>query len=135
MPPASTLDGITVLPTLRFGVRIPLEVVSKVSDENHDAGEFEEAAVDLDEAFMADEQSPPVAEPCEEPFDLPAFAIAPERPAILKRFPFPSASMRADQFPVQMAHQFSEMFGIVGPVNDEPLWKAAVSSAPKPSPS
>jgi hypothetical protein len=55
---------------------IILEVVSKVPDEDHYAGEFEKATVDLDEALMADQQSSPVAEPREEPLDLPALAIA-----------------------------------------------------------
>jgi hypothetical protein len=101
-----------------------LEAVSKVSDEDHDAGELEKAAVDFDKGFMTDERSPPITKPSEEPFDLPAFAVASQGSSILERLSFRSLALWADQPAIQMPHQFPQLVRVVGPVGDQSLRKA-----------
>ncbi len=80
----------------------PLETVSKVSDEDHDAGEPGKG---------------------EEPLDLPAMPVAAQRPTILQRGSLAIAPVRTDQLAVQTPLQFSKPIGIVGPVRNQPLRK------------
>jgi len=71
------------LPSLWF-INIHPEVVSKLSDEDHAAGELEKAVVEIDPPFMANEQASPVASPGEEPLDLPAMPVAAQHQTILQ---------------------------------------------------
>jgi hypothetical protein len=57
--------------------------VSKVFNQNHDAGELDEGAVELDASLVAREQLSPVAELCKKPFDefrFPNHGVAPIPP-------------------------------------------------------
>ena len=71
----------TSLPSLWF-TNVHPEVASKVSDENHDAGELGKAAFEIDPPFMTHEQASPVARPGEESLDLPAMPAAAQHPTI-----------------------------------------------------
>lgn len=102
-----------------------LEVVSKVSDENHDAGELEKAAVEINPPFVTHEQASLVAKPGEEPLDLPAMPVAAQHPAILQRCSFAIAPVGTDQLAVQTPHQVSKPICIIGSVRNQPLRKPA----------
>jgi hypothetical protein len=71
------------LPSLWF-TNVHLEAISKVSDEDHDAGGLGKAAVAIDPPFMAHEQASPVHKPGEEPLDLPAMPEAAQHLTILQ---------------------------------------------------
>ena len=58
---------------------------------------MEECLVEREEAFMADEEAPVVAQVCEGALDLPASAVAAQRSSILQ-LDFAAATMRRDQF-------------------------------------
>ena len=51
-------------------------MVSKVSHEDNNSGDFEKAAVERDQALMPDRQPAPVPQPCEEALHLPALPVA-----------------------------------------------------------
>ncbi len=72
-------------------------MVSEVSGEDHNAGELDEAGVNIDPALLADEQPPPRAEPGEKLLDLPAVLVAAQGPAVLGRRAFAVAAVRANQ--------------------------------------
>lgn len=80
------------------------EVISKVSDEDHDSGELEEAALEIDPPFAANEQGPSIAKPGEEPLDLLSMPLAALQPTLPTRCSFAIAPVRADQLTVRHHH-------------------------------
>ena len=104
---------------------ITLEVVSKVPDEDHDASELEEAAVDSDKPLVANQQPSPVSQPCEEALHFPAFAIAAQRSAVLKRSSLSAPAVWTDQFTTEMSHEMSQPVRIIGTIHDQTAGEAA----------
>ena len=100
-------------------------MASKVSDENHDAGELVKTAPENDPPPMAHKRASPVAKLAEEPPDHPAMPVATQHPPILHRYSFAIASERADQLAVQTHHQASKPIGIIGTTSDEPQRKTS----------
>ena len=66
------------------GMANHLELVSKPSQADEDAGEVDKSLVDEAIVFVADHEAAEAAEPGDGAFDLPAAAVAPEFPAILR---------------------------------------------------
>ncbi len=64
--------------------RKSLELVSKPSQADEDAGEVDKALVDEAVVFVSNHEAAKAAEPGDGAFDLPAAAVAPEFPAILR---------------------------------------------------
>ena len=97
-------------------------MVSKVSDKEHDARNFEKARVKSHQALMPYRQSPPVPKPCEESFDLPAFAGSPKFATILLRCSLSSSAMRTDQFSADPFQNMAQPISIIGFVSDQATW-------------
>ena len=72
-------------------------------------------------ALIADDQTAEVAEPGEEPLDLPAAAIAPERAAILRLGAHPPAAVGRDHLHPELRQGHVERVRIIRPVTNEAL--------------
>lgn len=57
-------------------IRFFLEVVSKLSQRDHQAGDFEEGQEHLGLALIPNDEPAEVSEPSHGPFDRPAAAVA-----------------------------------------------------------
>jgi hypothetical protein len=71
--------------------------------------------------FIADDQAPEVAEPGEEPLDLPATAGAPQRVSILRLGPHAPPAVGSDHLDAQLGQGPIQSIRIVGTIPDEPL--------------
>jgi hypothetical protein len=74
---------------------------------------------------MPDQQPPPVSKPCEEPFDLPAFAVSPELAAILLGLLLSTSPMRADQLSANHPENLAQPIGVIRLVSDQTARPAA----------
>ena len=90
--------------TMTSAEQLFLDVISKVSDEDHAAGELEEDALGIDPPFVANEQAPSIAKPGEEPLDLPSMPLAALQTTLPTRCSFAIVPLRADQPAVRHHH-------------------------------
>ena len=80
---------------------------------------MEEALVKGEVAFMADEEPTEVAQVSKGAFDLPAFAIAAQRAAILQGGAATPTAVRTDQFDPACRQPGPEALRVVGAITDE----------------
>lgn len=80
---------------------------------------MEEGLIDLEVVFVADEEASEVTEPGESALDLPALAVAAQRPAVLRGWRCASASMRTDQFDVLCGQAAAQRVAVAGAIGDE----------------
>jgi len=82
---------------------------------------MDEAEVVERVALVADHQPAEVAEPSEEPLNLPAPPIAPQGPAILGLGALPTASMWRNHFNAEFQERLVQGVSVVGAVADDSL--------------
>src|SRR5688500_11455274 len=75
-----------------------LEAVSEPSQYDHDTGDLGEAVKEKRIVFVACHQTTEGLQPADGTLDDPAFAIAPERSAVLSGRTNAALAMRADEF-------------------------------------
>lgn len=80
---------------------------------------MEEALVDLELAFVANKETPKVAEPCKSSFYLPTFAIAAECATVLGGRACASTPVRADQLDVLLLKPGAKAIAVVGPISNQ----------------
>jgi hypothetical protein len=115
--------------TMTSAEQLFLDVISKVSDEDHAAGELEEDALEIDPPFVANEQAPSIAKPGEEPLDLPSMPLAAVQTTLPKRCSFATSPVRADQLAIRHHHSRCS-FSLPGGSDAVPLFcEAAVQKA------
>jgi len=106
-----------------------LEPISEMPQQDADASEVKEAEEVLGMALIAGDQTAVVLEPSEEPFDLPAPAIAPQGTTVLG----PHSSTRlvgSDQLdPALTPQPLIQAVAVVGAVPDQSLGSAAEEAA------
>ena len=92
-----------------------------------------EGLEDMRTSIPSNDESPEVAEPSDRPFDLPSFAIASQRAAVLTCQPRSIAPMRRDLLDAATRQAVPKRVAVVGPVEDQSLRpgppKAAVCAA------
>ena len=80
---------------------------------------MKESAIDMEVVFVTDEQTPEVAEPGEGALDLPAFAVATQRAAILGGRSPASLPVRANQLDVSPRQPGAQRIAVVGAIGDQ----------------
>jgi len=89
--------------------------------QDADASELEEAEEVLGVSFVAGDQAAEVLEPGEQALDLPAPAIAAQRPAVLS-LEFAALEVRSDELdPPLLAQPLIEPVAVVGAIADQSL--------------
>ena len=68
-----------------------------MAERDNEAGQVEKGFIHIDLVVVADQQTPKIAQPGERAFDLPTFAVAARRSAIVERGFVPVLAMRKDQ--------------------------------------
>ena len=101
-------------------LEVCFEAVSKIlAEQDEDAAEVDEAEVVGGMIFIPDHEAPEVAQPGEEPLDLPPPLGAAQGAAIL-RFRFGAiAPMRSNHVNAQLAEASVKRVGVIRPVADE----------------
>jgi hypothetical protein len=98
-----------------------LEDISQIPQQDNDAPETHEAEVVLGSSLVADHQPPEIAQPSEEPLDLPAPLVAPELAPVLGLRPPPVPAVRGDHLDALRSEGRVERIGVVRPVPDQAL--------------
>src|SRR5689334_873029 len=94
-----------------------------MSEQDQNAAQMEKAEIVLGVVLVAHHQAPEIVQPGEEPFDFPAAAVAPQRPAILGA-PLRTAiaAVRCNHLcPVRTPHLFIQRVAIVSFVANQAL--------------
>src|SRR5260370_5985294 len=94
---------------------------SAVSEQDEDAAQVDEAQVIERMTLIADDQSAEIAEPREEPLNLPTPLVAPQRAAILGLGTFATAPVRRDHLDPEVDKRLVQGVCVVGEIPDEPL--------------
>lgn len=92
---------------------------------------MEEALVEGEMSFVADEETAEVAQMSKGALDLPAPAVATEGTPILQGY-FASAPMGADQFDAPRCQSLAEALRVISTVADEPRWAGARTTTTGP---
>lgn len=71
--------------------------------------------------FISDHCSTIVEHPCEEPFDLPPFAVSAQLAPVLCGLPLPVAAVRTDEFHTPLFQGASESVAVICPVSYQPF--------------
>ena len=92
---------------------------------------MEERFIHVEMVILAHQQPAEVTEPRERPFDFPAVAVPPQRPAIVERR-FPAIlAMRTDQQHPALQQSPAQRIAVVTPVGDDP--QGSLLRSPRPS--
>src|SRR6266852_8973778 len=91
--------------------------------EDHEATELQHAEEIGLVIFPTADQAAEIVKPCEQPFDFPTVAVAPQLPAVLGVFPAAIALVRSDQTDaVFFSQPLVERIAVVGRVADHSFW-------------
>ncbi len=114
--PAPTVPAAEVVESRR-----PLELVSQLSQRDHQARQMNKRLKYLDFMLIANDQSTEIADPADRAFDFPATAVASKLPTILQ-FRFAAvAPVRTDQIDAASPQPLSQRIGIGRLVVNQPF--------------
>src|SRR5207245_7934148 len=91
------------------------------AQDDHEAGDMKEAAIDCQRAVVAHDQTPIVPEPADGALDNPAPLIPPEGSPILGRQPLPVPVMGRDQLDSSFRQSLAQRVAVVAAVGDHAL--------------
>ena len=95
--------------------------MSNLSKQDKDAAKLNKAKVVQRVAFIANHEPTKIAQPGEQPLDLPTPLVTPQWSAILRLGLLPIAPMRRDHLDAELRQLFIEWIGVVRAIADEAL--------------
>lgn len=88
-------------------------------EEDESTGELKESVVVFGMIFVAHDQSSEVMQPCKEPFDLPAFAVAAQPASIVESGLGAALPVRCNQEHVLVEQSLPQRVAVVGLVSNQ----------------
>lgn len=111
--------------------RFALEPVSKLPDDDQDAGHVEKRLIDIDLMFISDHQSSEVSNPGDAAFHLPAALVSPQFSSVLRRRLHAVRLVRTNQIDTSPSQAFAQRIRVGRLVVDQSFgifsWSATSS--------